>query len=115
LNCEDLVTSQKMVSLFKRIQLYHIIKRRLTVEKGVYVHYKHGDLYQVLGTVLHAETQESLVLYQRLEQTTSPGPFVQPIERFQENVEYKNKSIPRFQRIIMLNIRWAAQLPHKGS
>jgi len=69
---------------------------------GKYKHYK-GKQYEVLGVVLHTETQEKMVLYRALyncpdlyEEYGKNPFFVRPYEMFNEQVEVDNKLIPRF-------------------
>ena len=46
---------------------------------GLYRHYKNGDVYKVLGSVLHTETSETMVLYYAVGKRNSHGmAFVRP-------------------------------------
>jgi hypothetical protein len=67
------------------------------IELGIYQHYK-GNYYLVLGTAVHTENLEELVVYQSLY-----GDFktwVRPITMFlDENVEYNGSAHARFKRV----------------
>lgn len=63
------------------------------VEPGIYRHYK-GPLYKVIGTGMHTETEETLVLYQ-----SQYGQFefwARPLTMWLESVEYEGKVVQRF-------------------
>jgi len=69
---------------------------------GKYQHYKSGDLYEVIGTALHTETLEELVIYKALYNSEKFGNncvWARPKKMFLENVEYNGVTIPRFQFI----------------
>ena len=73
-----------------------------TVKLGKYRHYKSGDLYEVIGTALHTETLEELVVYRALYHSEKFGNnciWVRPKEMFLEKVEYNSLTIPRFQLV----------------
>ncbi len=63
------------------------------MKTGRYQHYK-GNYYIVIGTVLHSETEEELVLY-RSEKNEQL--WVRPRKMFEETVVVEGKEIPRFQ------------------
>ena len=67
------------------------------IELGIYKHYK-GNYYLVLGTAVHTENLETLVVYQSLY-----GDFkmwVRPITMFLDGaVEYQGWVHPRFARV----------------
>ncbi len=65
----------------------------MKIQPGKYQHFK-GNFYQVLDTVTHSETQETLVLYKPLygEQAL----WVRPIEMFVEEIERDGKVFKRF-------------------
>ena len=67
-----------------------------SVAQGIYRHYK-GNLYQVLHTAQHSETEESLVVYRCL--YGEYGVWVRPLAMFTETVEVDGKEIPRFELI----------------
>ncbi|WP_297629453.1 DUF1653 domain-containing protein [uncultured Slackia sp.] len=54
------------------------------IETGIYRHFK-GNLYEVLGTVRHSETEEVFVLYRAL--YGDQGLWVRPFEMFCEKVD----------------------------
>jgi hypothetical protein len=63
------------------------------MKTGRYLHYK-GNYYEVLGTVLHSETQEELVLY-RSEKNEQL--WVRPRKMFEEMVLVEGKEVKRFE------------------
>lgn len=63
---------------------------------GTYKHYK-GNLYQVLGTAKHSETEEIYVVYKTLYGDQSS--WVRPLEMFIESVTHEGVSQARFQLI----------------
>lgn len=65
----------------------------LEPKAGRYRHYK-GNEYEVLGTVTHSETDETLVLYRAL--YGARGLWVRPLEMFCESVTVEGKTVPRF-------------------
>ena len=71
-------------------------KSQNTVTQGIYRHYK-GNLYQVLHTATHSETEESLVVYRCL--YGEYGVWVRPLAIFAETVTVDGKEIPRFEFI----------------
>ena len=62
---------------------------------GMYRHYK-GLLYQVVGTVRHSESLESMTLYRAL--YGEQGLWVRPAAMFNEDVEIDGVRQPRFAR-----------------
>ncbi len=62
------------------------------MKTGRYLHYK-GNYYEVVGTVLHSETKEKLVLY-RSEKNEQL--WVRPKKMFEETVLMDGKEIKRF-------------------
>ncbi|WP_131669304.1 DUF1653 domain-containing protein [Psychrobacter pygoscelis] len=70
------------------------------VPQGIYRHYK-GNLYQVLHTAQHSETEETLVVYRCL--YGDYGVWVRPLEMFAEMVSVEGKQVPRFELIKALN------------
>ncbi|WP_394212143.1 DUF1653 domain-containing protein [Psychrobacter piscatorii] len=71
-----------------------------TVVQGIYRHYK-GNIYQVLHTAKHSETEESLVVYRCL--YGEYGVWVRPLTMFTEMITVEGKEIPRFELIQCLN------------
>lgn len=63
---------------------------------GIYRHYK-GNLYQVLHTARHSETEEWLVVYRAL--YGDYGVWVRPLAMFGEMVEMDGNTVPRFELI----------------
>lgn len=68
----------------------------MIVTPGRYRHYKGGE-YEVLDTVTHSETEESLVLYRPL--YGEGRLWVRPVEMFCETVEVGGEPLPRFELI----------------
>lgn len=71
------------------------------IELGHYRHYKGGE-YQVIDTVTHSETMETMVLYSPLyldDNGNEQGLWVRPISMFKEAVEIDGKIVPRFELI----------------
>ena len=75
---------------------------------GFYRHYKSGDVYQVLGTVLHTETDKTMVLYRAVhpnkkarERNPRDYAFVRPTEMFIGIVQHKGVRVHRFQRTVV--------------
>ena len=64
-----------------------------TVSPGRYQHYK-GREYTVLGTALHSETQEELVVYRQ--EYGEYGLWVRPKQMFLEMVTVDGQLVPRF-------------------
>ena len=67
----------------------------INIPPGIYRHYK-GMLYEVIGTVRHSETLESMTLYRAL--YGEQGLWVRPAAMFNENVVIDGISQPRFSR-----------------
>ena len=68
------------------------------VEPGLYRHYKNKP-YRVLGTALHSETLEPLVVYEALYENKLGTLWVRPAAMFAETITLDGKLIPRFERI----------------
>ena len=67
-----------------------------SIPQGIYRHYK-GNLYQLLHTAQHSETEESLVVYRCL--YGEYGVWVRPLTMFTETVLVDNKEVPRFELV----------------
>ena len=67
-----------------------------TVPQGIYRHYK-GNLYQVLHTAQHSETEEVLVVYRCL--YGDYDVWVRPLAMFTETVLVDNEEVLRFELI----------------
>ncbi len=66
------------------------------IPQGIYRHYK-GNLYQVLHTAQHSETEELLVVYRCL--YGEYGVWVRPLVMFSETVTVDGKQLSRFELI----------------
>ncbi|XUO83158.1 DUF1653 domain-containing protein [Halomonas sp. KM007] len=60
---------------------------------GIYRHYK-GNLYEVMGTAQHSESEEPLVVYRAL--YGDYGLWVRPLAMFMESVTKEGNTQPRF-------------------
>lgn len=67
-----------------------------SIPQGTYRHYK-GNLYQVLHTARHSETEETLVIYRCL--YGDYGIWARPLAMFTETVNIDDKKMPRFELI----------------
>ncbi|RUM64564.1 MAG: DUF1653 domain-containing protein [Sulfurimonas sp.] len=66
------------------------------MKTGIYEHYK-GNLYDVIDTVTHSESEETLVLYRTMYGEKSL--WVRPFLMFNETVEVNGVEVPRFKYI----------------
>jgi hypothetical protein len=69
--------------------------------KGTYKHYK-GNLYEVIGQVVHSETYEQMILYRTLTGSAEypAGTYwVRPKEMFLGTVENNGVIVKRFEKI----------------
>jgi len=66
------------------------------LENGIYRHYK-GNLYEVLMTAQHSETEEWMVVYKAL--YGDKGLWVRPYKMFIEQIEIEGKRIERFKKV----------------
>lgn len=66
------------------------------IKQGIYRHYK-GNLYQVLHTARHSESEEWLVVYRAL--YGDYGVWVRPLTMFCESVTIDGKTLPRFELV----------------
>jgi len=69
----------------------------MEIQKGIYRHYK-GNLYEVLMTAQHSETEEWMVVYRAL--YGKNGIWVRPYDMFVESVMIDGKEIKRFDFVI---------------
>jgi len=68
----------------------------MKLQAGIYRHYK-GNLYEVLTTAQHSETEEWMVVYKAL--YGEEGMWVRPYEMFVEKVEVNGVMVDRFKYI----------------
>ncbi len=68
----------------------------MKLEKGIYRHYK-GNLYEVLMTAQHSESEEWMVVYKAL--YGEKGTWVRPYEMFTEKVDVSGTLVPRFEKV----------------
>jgi len=68
----------------------------MIIKPGLYQHYK-GNQYEVIDTVRHSETEETLVLYRAL--YGERGLWVRPLAMFTESVNIDGLCMPRFEFI----------------
>lgn len=69
----------------------------MNLKTGIYRHYK-GNLYQVLHTACHSETEERLVVYRAL--YGGYGVWVRPLTMFCESVvTIDGKTLPGFELV----------------
>jgi len=66
------------------------------IKPGLYQHYK-GNQYEVIDTVRHSETEETLVLYRAL--YGERGLWVRPLAMFTESVNIDGVCMPRFELV----------------
>ncbi|MDX2001935.1 MAG: DUF1653 domain-containing protein [Chitinophagales bacterium] len=69
----------------------------MDLQIGIYEHYK-GKRYEVMGTALHSESLEPLVIYRSLYETQYPYGqlWVRPLAMFMETVLMNGDQVPRF-------------------
>ena len=66
----------------------------MKLRSGIYKHYK-GNLYEVLTTARHSETEEWMVVYKAL--YGEEGMWVRPYEMFVEKIEVEGVMVQRFE------------------
>lgn len=69
---------------------------------GKYRHYRSKNIYQVIGTALHSETYEEMVVYQALydcEKFGKDRAWVRPMGMFLEDVEVEGGRVARFELV----------------
>ncbi len=69
------------------------MKQEKHIKRGIYRHYK-GNIYDVLSTGRHSETEEWMVIYKTLYGDASI--WVRPFDIFTEMVEVDGKMEKRF-------------------
>ncbi|MFE1645287.1 DUF1653 domain-containing protein [Microbacterium sp. P01] len=67
-----------------------------TIDAGTYRHFK-GELYDVIGTARHSETEEVHVVYRPRYDPASL--WIRPAKMWVETVEHEGHLGPRFTRI----------------
>jgi hypothetical protein len=68
----------------------------MKLEKGLYKHYK-GNLYEVLMTAQHSESEEWMVVYKAL--YGDAGAWVRPYDMFIEKVKVEGSLVDRFEKL----------------
>ena len=68
----------------------------MSIKTGLYEHYK-GNNYEVIDTVIHSESDETLVLYRPLYGERKL--FVRPFDMFFETITIEGKEVERFKFI----------------
>ena len=66
------------------------------MKTGIYRHYK-GNYYELIGTALHSETLEPMVVYRAL--YGDRGLWVRPARMWDELVETGGRKVPRFEYV----------------
>lgn len=69
------------------------------IKPGIYRHFKNHQLYRLLGTAIHSETYEDMVVYQALYDCEEFGPkrvWVRPLSLFLEKISTQKGEEPRF-------------------
>ena len=69
------------------------MEQAMNLKKGIYRHFK-GNLYEVLETARHSETEEWLVVYRAL--YDERGVWIRSLENFCEIIEREGIRLPRF-------------------
>jgi hypothetical protein len=67
-----------------------------------YQHYKTNCRYQIIGTAIHSETYEEMVIYRALydcEKFGNNRVWTRPKSMFFENVAHNGQVVPRFKLI----------------
>jgi hypothetical protein len=72
------------------------------IKPGKYRHYRTKQLYEVIGTALHSETYEEMVIYKALYDCEKFGLhqlWARPAKMFLEMVQDKEVEVKRFEYI----------------
>lgn len=69
---------------------------QINSDSAVYRHYK-GNLYELLNTAVHTETEEKLAVYRSVEQPDKI--WARPYDMFVDTVVVDGKKIPRFEQV----------------
>lgn len=71
----------------------------MSIPKGLYKHFK-GAMYKVLDVAIHSETDEQLVIYQRISAADKRHQekeiWARPLSIFTEQVNHQSEIVPRF-------------------
>ncbi|MEY3053265.1 MAG: hypothetical protein RLY31_3050 [Bacteroidota bacterium] len=68
----------------------------MELRKGIYRHFK-GRHYRLVGTAVHSETNEEMVVYEPL--YGKGGWWVRPLRMFVETVRHEGRDVERFEYI----------------
>jgi hypothetical protein len=70
------------------------------IKPGKYKHFK-GDLVEVIGTAVHSETLENLIIYKHItgKHAEETHCWVRPLKMFSEEVEFGGEKVLRFKYI----------------
>ena len=66
------------------------------IKLGIYCHFK-GNLYEVLDTAKHSETEEVYVVYRPVREGSET--WIRPLAMFSEIIEREGKKIARFEYV----------------
>jgi hypothetical protein len=66
------------------------------ITPGKYIHFK-GNEYKVIGTALHSETLEEMVVYRDLSDESKL--WVRPAAMWNEEVEHEGEKVKRFTQV----------------
>lgn len=71
-----------------------------------YRHYKTKQLYEIIGTALHSETHEDMIVYRALYECEKYGLhqiWVRPAKMFFEKIQVGDTQLPRFELVSLEN------------
>jgi len=68
----------------------------MKLKKGLYKHYK-GNMYEVMMTAQHSETEEWMVVYKAL--YGEQGMWVRPYDMFVSKIEIEGVMVDRFAKV----------------